>query len=663
MPICVSTYAVFDCMTPELLCILIPLLPLLGFIINGLGFRKVPASLVGPLAVAGPVLSFLAVLSLFSNFRAGGNQPLKATLFDWISVADLHINFAFQIDQLSLIMLLIVTGIGSLIHLYSIGYMKHDEGYGKFMAFLNLFLFFMLLLVMGSNFVIMFIGWEGVGLCSYLLIGFWNTNTSYNNAARKAFVMNRIGDLGFLLGIFLIFTTFGSVEYTEVFSAATGFAVGDKTVLAIALLLFVGAMGKSAQIPLFTWLPDAMAGPTPVSALIHAATMVTAGIYMVVRSNVLYTLAPQALEIMGGIAIATALLGATIGLMQNDIKKVLAYSTVSQLGYMFLGLSVAAYTGGMFHVLTHAFFKALLFLGAGSVIHAMSNEQDIRNMGGLRKYLPITFWTFLIGTIAIAGIPPFAGFFSKDEILAHVWEHNKLLWGLGILGSAMTSFYMFRLLFLTFFGEFRGTPEQKHHLHESPLSMTIPLMVLAVLSVVGGFLNVPHALGGHSMLAEFMAPLYEGSQQVNPSAFEGPTMGSSEELMLMAISAGVALLAAGVAYGMYVRSATVPAADSVPRSIPAQVVYNKFYIDEFYERLIVRPVRALGDGFYSFGEFVIDGVVGAVSWLVKTIAGQLRLVQNGSIGSYMFAMVLSIALIIALRFFVNWTTILAYLNF
>lgn len=649
-------------MQAELLCILIPLLPLLGFIINGLGFRKVPASLVGPLAVVGPVASFLAVLVLFSNFRSGSNQPLKVTLFDWISVADLQINFSFQIDQLSLIMLLIVTGVGSLIHLYSIGYMKHDEGYGKFMAFLNLFLFFMLLLVMGSNFVIMFIGWEGVGLCSYLLIGFWNTNASYNNAARKAFVMNRIGDLGFLLGIFLIFTTFGSVEYTDVFSAATGLAIGDKTVLAIALLLFVGAMGKSAQIPLFTWLPDAMAGPTPVSALIHAATMVTAGIYMVVRSNVLYTLAPQALEIMGGIAIATALLGATIGLMQNDIKKVLAYSTVSQLGYMFLGLSVAAYTGGMFHVLTHAFFKALLFLGAGSVIHAMSNEQDIRNMGGLRKYLPITFWTFLIGTIAIAGIPPFAGFFSKDEILAHVWEHNKFLWALGILGSAMTSFYMFRLLFLTFFGEFRGTEEQKHHLHESPLSMTIPLMVLAALSVVGGFLNVPHALGGHSALAEFMAPLYEGSQQVNPSAFEGPTMGSSEELMLMAISAGVALLSAVIAYMMYVRRAAVPAPDSVPRSVPAQVVYNKFYIDEFYERIIVRPVRALGDGFYSFGEFVVDGVVGGVAWLVRTMAGQLRLVQNGSIGSYLFAMVLSIALIIALRFFVNWTSILAFLN-
>jgi NADH-quinone oxidoreductase subunit L len=649
-------------MTPDLLCILIPLLPLIGFLINGLGFRKLPGSLVGPVAVAGPVLSFMSVCVLWSNFRLGGNQPFKTTLFDWISVGEMNIPFSFQIDQLSLIMLLVVTGVGSLIHLYSIGYMKHDEGYGKFMAFLNLFLFFMLLLVMGSNYVIMFIGWEGVGLCSYLLIGFWNTNTSYNNAARKAFVMNRIGDLGFLLGIFLIFTTFNSVEYSDVFQSATGFAVGDKTVLAIALLLFVGAMGKSAQIPLYTWLPDAMAGPTPVSALIHAATMVTAGLYMVVRSNVLYTLAPAALEIMGGIAIATALLAASIGLMQNDIKKVLAYSTVSQLGYMFLGMSVAAYTGGMFHVVTHAFFKALLFLGAGSVIHAMSNEQDIRNMGGLRKYLPITFWTFLIGTIAIAGIPPFAGFFSKDEILAHVWEHNKLLWALGMLGSAMTSFYMFRLLFLTFFGEFRGTSEQKHHLHESPLSMTVPLMVLAVLSVVGGFLNVPHALGGHSMLAEFMAPLYEGSQQVNPAAFAGATMGASEELMLMAISAGVALLSAAAAYVVYVRNAAVPAADTTARSLTSKVVYNKYYIDELYDLIIVRPTRALGDAFYSFGEFIVDGVVNAVVWSIRAISGQLRLMQNGSIGSYVFSMVLSIVLIIALRFFVNWTSLLAKLE-
>ncbi|MEZ0608330.1 NADH-quinone oxidoreductase subunit L [Fibrella sp. WM1] len=638
-------------MSPDLLCLLIPLLPLIGFVINGLGFRKVPNGLVGPLALAGPVAAFLCVCLLWSAFGAGNEATIKTTLFDWISVGSMPINFSFQVDQLTLLMLTIVTGIGSLIHLYSIGYMHHDEGYGKFMAFLNLFLFFMLLLVLGSNFVVMFIGWEGVGLCSYLLIGFWNTNTSYNNAARKAFVMNRIGDLGFLLGIFTIIGTFGSVEFTDVFEQVVGMDVNDPVVVTITLLLFVGAMGKSAQIPLFTWLPDAMAGPTPVSALIHAATMVTAGIYMVVRSNVLFSLAPITLDIIGGIAIATALLAASIGLLQNDIKKVLAYSTVSQLGYMFLGLAATAYTAGMFHVITHAFFKALLFLGAGSVIHAMSNEQDIRNMGGLRKALPITFWTFLIGTIAIAGIPPFAGFFSKDEILAHVFEHSKVLWALGLLGSAMTSFYMFRLLFLTFFGEFRGTAEQKHHLHESPLSMTLPLMVLAVLSAIGGFMNVPEVLGGTSRLAEFMSPLFDQARQANPTLFEANALDHSTELMLMSISAGVALVSAAVAYVMYVRNAAVPQPDSQERSLPQQVVYGKYYIDEFYESLIVRPVRALGDAFYSLGEFAIDAVVGGVAWIVRSTSGQLRRVQNGSIALYVLLMVVSITLLFGLRFF------------
>ncbi|CCG98945.1 proton-translocating NADH-quinone oxidoreductase,chain L [Fibrella aestuarina BUZ 2] len=638
-------------MSPDLLCLLIPLLPLIGFVINGLGFRKVPNGLVGPLALAGPVAAFLCVCLLWSAFGVGNEATIKTTLFDWISVGSMPINFSFQVDQLTLLMLTIVTGIGSLIHLYSIGYMHHDAGYGKFMAFLNLFLFFMLLLVLGSNFVVMFIGWEGVGLCSYLLIGFWNTNTSYNNAARKAFVMNRIGDLGFLLGIFTIMGTFGSVEFTDVFEQVVGMDVNAPVVVTITLLLFVGAMGKSAQIPLFTWLPDAMAGPTPVSALIHAATMVTAGIYMVVRSNVLFSLAPITLDIIGGIAIATALLAASIGLLQNDIKKVLAYSTVSQLGYMFLGLAATAYTAGMFHVITHAFFKALLFLGAGSVIHAMSNEQDIRNMGGLRKALPITFWTFLIGTIAIAGIPPFAGFFSKDEILAHVFEHSKVLWALGLLGSAMTSFYMFRLLFLTFFGEFRGTAEQKHHLHESPLSMTLPLMVLAVLSAIGGFMNVPEVLGGASRLAEFMSPLFDQARQANPTLFEANALDHGTELMLMSISAGVALVSAAVAYVMYVRNAAVPQPDSQERSLPQQVVYGKYYIDEFYESLIVRPVRALGDAFYSLGEFAIDAVVGGVAWVVRSTSGQLRRVQNGSIALYVLLMVVSITLLFGLRFF------------
>ncbi|MBD2701071.1 NADH-quinone oxidoreductase subunit L [Spirosoma sp. BT702] len=634
----------------ELLCALIPLLPLIGFLINGLGFRRLPTGLAGVVATGAVVVSFLLSISLFGTFQSGNSQPIIANLFDWISVGDLHINFSFQIDQLSLLMLLVVTGVGSLIHLYSIGYMSHDEGFGKFMAFLNLFIFFMLLLVMGSNYVIMFIGWEGVGLCSYLLIGFWNKNTSYNNAARKAFVMNRIGDLGFLLGIFMLINTFGTVEYLDVFKQATSLEVGDKTILAITLLLFVGAMGKSAQIPLYTWLPDAMAGPTPVSALIHAATMVTAGIYMVVRSNVLYTLSPLTLEIIGIIAIATALLAASIGLLQNDIKKVLAYSTVSQLGYMFLGLSATAYTAGMFHVMTHAFFKALLFLGAGSVIHAMSDEQDIRKMGGLRKALPITFVTFLIGTIAISGLPPFAGFFSKDEILAHVFEHNKLLWALGVLGSGLTSFYMFRLLFLTFFGDFRGTEQQKHHLHESPLSMTLPLMVLAVLSALGGGLNLPS--GG--WLSNFMAPLFEGSRQVNPEAFGESHLSHSTEYVLMAVSAGVALVSMIIAYAMYVRRQAVPVSDATDRSLPEQVIYNKYYVDELYESIIVRPIRGLGDALYSFGEGLVDGIVNGVAWLVRQSSAQLRLLQNGSIGFYVLAMVVSIVLIFALRFFVRF---------
>ncbi len=643
-------------MSANLLCLLIPLLPLLGFIINGVGFRKVPAALVGVIGLAGPVLSFVGVCLLWATYLAGDGTPIKTVFFDWISVRDFHIYFSFQVDQLTLLMLSIVTGIGSLIHLYSVGYMHHDEGYGKFMAFLNLFLFFMLLLVLGSNFVVMFIGWEGVGLCSYLLIGFWNKNTAYNNAARKAFVMNRIGDLGFLLAVFTIMATFGSVEYSDVFVQAVGMDVNAPVILTITLLLFVGAMGKSAQIPLYTWLPDAMAGPTPVSALIHAATMVTAGIYMVIRANVLFSLAPLTLDIMGGIAVATALLAASIGLLQNDIKKVLAYSTVSQLGYMFMGLGATAYTASMFHVMTHAFFKALLFLGAGSVIHAMSNgkgndPQDIRNMGGLRKTLPITYLTFLVGTIAIAGIPPFAGFFSKDEILAHVYEHNKLLWGLGLIGSAMTSFYMFRLLFLTFFGEFRGTDDQKNHLHESPWSMTVPLLVLAVLSAIGGWLNVPEVLGGSARLAGFMAPLFDQARQANPAIFEAHALSHSTELLLMGVSAGIALLAAGAAYVVYVRNQAVPAPDAQVRSLPEQVVYGKYYIDEFYGQLIVTPLRALGDAFYSLGEFAIDAVVGAVVFAVKGSSSALRRVQSGSIGLYVLLMVLSITLIVALRFF------------
>lgn len=632
-------------MSPSLL-VLIPLLPLIGFLVNGLGFTRIPKSLVGIIGTLAVLGSFVLSLLTFNAFLASGSQPLIVPLFDWITVGSLNIPFSFQVDQLSLLMLLIITGVGSLIHIYSIGYMHHDPGFGKFFAYLNLFLFFMLLLVLGSNYVVMFIGWEGVGLCSYLLIGFWNKNTNYNNAARKAFIMNRVGDLGFLLGIFTIITTFGSVEYLEVFSKASAFSIGDPVIIAITAFLFIGAMGKSAQIPLYTWLPDAMAGPTPVSALIHAATMVTAGIYMVIRSNVLYSLAPSTLEIVGIIGAATALFAASIGLLQNDIKKVLAYSTVSQLGYMFMGLGAMAYSASMFHVITHAFFKALLFLGAGSVIHAMSDEQDIRSMGGLRKKLPVTFITFFIATWAISGLPPFSGFFSKDEILAHVFEHNKLLWVIGVLGSVMTSFYMFRLLFLTFFGTFRGTHEQEHHLHESPASMTIPLIILAVLSAVGGAIGVPEALHGSHHLAEFMSPLYDAARQVNPAAFLPTTLSHSEEYLLMGISVAAAAISAIVAYVMYVQKASVPAPDSEEKSALQNLIYNKYYVDELYDNVFVKPTKTLSNAFYSFGEFFVDLFVNGAARLIRFLASLLRKTQTGSTGDYVFAMVLGIVVIL-----------------
>lgn len=619
---------------------LIPLFPLIGFLINGIGFRHVPKSLVGIIGSAAALASFACALSLFIGFSG---QSEVTHLFDWITVGKLNISMSFQIDQLSLLMLLIITGVGSLIHIYSVGYMHHDEGFGKFFAFLNLFLFFMLLLVLGSNFVVMFIGWEGVGLCSYLLIGFWNKNSNYGNAARKAFIMNRIGDLGFLLGIFLIINHFGSVEFADVFGkiAEGGYESGDKTLLYITLLLFVGAMGKSAQIPLYTWLPDAMAGPTPVSALIHAATMVTAGIYMIIRANIMYSLSPETLEIVGWVGAATAVLAASIGLFQNDIKKVLAYSTVSQLGYMFMGLGVMAYSSSFFHVMTHAFFKALLFLGAGSVIHAMSDEQDIRFMGGLRKKLPVTFITFLIATIAISGIPPFAGFFSKDEILAHVYEHNKLMWVVALAGSVMTSFYMFRLLFLTFFGEFRGTHEQEHHLHESPITMTLPLMLLAVLSAIGGFFNLPHIFNGHASLAEFMSPLFAHTHNTAHEA------DASTEIMLMVISVAAALIAAAFAYFLYIIKKSVPAADGQESGLK-KVIYNKYYVDELYDKIFVTPITVLSNFFHSVIEFlVIDLIVEGIGKGVKILSGEARLLQNGTTGYYIFAMVISIAVILA----------------
>lgn len=623
---------------------LIPLIPFIGFLINGLGFKTIPKSWVPIIGTGASLLSFICVFITYQQFTG---EPIIVNLFDWITIGSLNIGFTFQIDQLSLVMLLIITGVGTLIHGYSAGYMSHDSGYGKFFAYLNLFLFSMILLVLGGNYLIMFIGWEGVGLCSYLLIGFWNKNTNYANAARKAFIMNRVGDLGFLVGIFLIISTFGTLEYISVFEQAKAFEIGSPIIVAITLALFVGAMGKSAQIPLFTWLPDAMAGPTPVSALIHAATMVTSGIYMIVRSNVLYTLSPFTLEVVAWIGLATALLGAVIGLFQNDIKKVLAYSTVSQLGYMFIALGVMAYTSGLFHVITHAFFKALLFLGAGSVIHAMSDDQDIRNMGGLWGKIKITAITFLIGTIAISGIPPFAGFFSKDEILAHTFEHNKLMWALAVLGSFMTAFYMFRLFFLTFKGNFRGTKKQEDHLHESPSSMTVPLIVLAVLSIVGGFLGFPIVFHLPHYLGEFLSPIYEGSREVY-AGFGQVHLSHQTEWILMGVSVTVAVVAIFLAFSLYGKGKNVPEADEEITGVK-KLVYDKFYIDEAYDGLFVNPIKRLSVFLYkAFDHYVVNGLVRGASQFIAETAGLLRKLQTGTTGTYVFFMTIGIIIIIAL---------------
>ncbi|MBK7181572.1 MAG: NADH-quinone oxidoreductase subunit L [Bacteroidetes bacterium] len=626
---------------------LVPLLPLIGFMIIGFFGKKLSKGLVGTIA-SGAVLGAFAV-SLGIFFELGGQTEKSVTidLFSWITAGKLSIPFSFLVDPLSSLFLLIITGIGFLIHLYSIGYMHDDEGFSRFFAYLNLFVFFMLLLVLGSNYLIMFVGWEGVGLCSYLLIGFWFKNTAYNNAAKKAFIMNRIGDLGFLLGIILIFVTFGSISYNEVFEQAKHF-IGDNSVItAIALLLFIGAMGKSAQLPLYTWLPDAMAGPTPVSALIHAATMVTAGIYMVSRSNILYTLSPFAMEVVAVVGVCTALFAATIGLAQNDIKKVLAYSTVSQLGYMFLALGVGAYTGAVFHVMTHAFFKALLFLGAGSVIHAMSGEQDIRKMGGLKKYIPITHLTFLLGTLAIVGFPGFSGFFSKDEILAHAWEHNKLLWFLGVLGAAMTTFYMFRLYFLTFKGSFRGTHDQEHHLHESPKSMTIPLIVLAVLSVVGGLIGIPEVLGGHHYLEAYLKPVFEDSSLRLVHHLSHET-----EYILMGVAISVMALAMYFAYNKYVKNKTLPANEGETLNPIHNLVYKKYLIDELYENVIMKPINFIGEALHKVVDNqIVDGIVNGFGSMVTGVSGVIRKAQSGNIGFYVFVMVISIVLILFTQLF------------
>jgi NADH-quinone oxidoreductase subunit L len=623
---------------------LVPLFPLIGFLINGLARKSLSRQISGTIGSAMILASFVVSCLIFLEVKQPGFQPVTVTLFSFIQAGKLSIPFSFLVDPLSVLFLLIITGVGFLIHIYSTAYMKEESApdFAKYFCYLNLFVFSMLLLVLGANYVILFIGWEGVGLCSYLLIGYWFKNLDYGNAAKKAFIMNRIGDFGFLIALFALFKEFGTVDFAEVFKQAP--TTSTATITAITLLLFVGATGKSAQIPLYTWLPDAMAGPTPVSALIHAATMVTAGIYMIARSHVLYNLAPVSQTVVAITGTATILLAALIAVKQNDIKKVLAYSTVSQLGYMFLGLGVGAYSEAVFHVLTHAFFKALLFLCAGSVIHAMSGEQDIRSMGGLKKYLPVTHITFLLGCLAIAGIPPFSGFFSKDEILAAAYAKNPLYYIFGVAGAAITAFYMFRLYATTFLGQFRGSEKQQHHLHESPPAMTFPLIVLAFFAVTAGFLGIPEVFAKNAnWLGQFLHPVLADAAAVPE------TLTASTEWMLMGISTGLVLVVAAYALPRFSKRPEL----GEPTGL-GKWMRDKFYVDELYDALIVRPLNALADFFNRIIEKkVIDGLVNGTGRLVQYSSRQLRYLQSGQVGGYVLLMVIGMIILFVVQLFLR----------
>ncbi|CAN5287893.1 NADH-quinone oxidoreductase subunit L [soil metagenome] len=628
---------------------LVPAFPLAGVILSGLLGRRLgkrAVSLLGPGVVGAAFAVSVAVLFALLAVPPA-EREIHQNLYAWLVAGDFSASVGFLADPLSATMMLIVTGVGFLIHVYSVGYM-HDEdasGFARYFTYLNLFTFAMLLLVMGDNFLLLFVGWEGVGLCSYLLIGFWFKDRANAEAGKKAFIVNRIGDFGFLLGIFLIFGTFGSVAFAEVLpAAASTLETGGGIAFWICLFLFVGAVGKSAQIPLYVWLPDAMAGPTPVSALIHAATMVTAGVYMVARAHALYAVAPAVLALVAGTGAATALFAATIGLVQTDIKKVLAYSTISQLGYMFMGVGVAAFTAGIFHLVTHAFFKALLFLGAGSVIHAMHGEQDMRRMGGLKASLPVTYWTMLAATVAIAGIPPLAGFFSKDEILWASWDAgHPVLWTIGFLTAGLTALYMFRLLFLTFHGGFRGTGEERSRLHESPPVMAVPLVILAVLSVAGGWIGIPHVIGGPlggipNAFEGWLAPVFEDVYA--ESAVHGAP---AAEYALMGASVAVALLGIFAAWWLYVQNPAQPAAIATRFHGFYRVLSRKYWVDEAYDFLVVRPFNALsrfawrviddglidGLGVHGAGSVVAIGSRVASRWETGFVQGYVLVFFGG----------------------------------
>lgn len=618
------------------LALLLLLSPFVGFLFNIFFGNKISKGMAGVVGTLTVVFSFLLTLCFFSQLLQTG-KAIEISLFDWISIGKLKIDFGIVLDQLSLLWLLFVTGIGSLIHIYSISYMHDDAFLHKFFAYLNLFVFFMITLVIGNNLLVMFIGWEGVGLCSYLLIGFWYKNQAYNDAAKKAFIMNRIGDLGFLIGIFILASQFSTLNYSEIQTAIAAGQVNTTALGIAALCLFIGATGKSAQLPLYTWLPDAMAGPTPVSALIHAATMVTAGIFMITRMNFLFDLTPEIQNIIAIVGAITALVAASIGLLQNDIKKVLAYSTVSQLGLMFLALGMGAYTVAVFHVITHAFFKACLFLGSGSVIHALHGEQDMRKMGGLRKVMPITFWTMMISTLAIAGIFPFAGFWSKDEILLTAFEDNKLLWVVASIASIMTAFYMFRLMYLTFFRAFRGTEEQKHHLHESPKLITLPLIILAVLAAIGGAINLP----GSFWLNHYLEPILVTKHHAH-------VLGT-HEFMLMGVALAGAIVGILWAYSKYLKQGFVPKEDEAIVGFN-KVIYNKYYVDEFYTAVIVNPINALSNFSRETIEPQLSKLVFSFGNAAKALSSQGKKVHNGNIGLYLFMFVLGICALIIYLF-------------
>jgi NADH-quinone oxidoreductase subunit L len=631
---------------------LIPLLPFTGFLIAGL-FGKYLKERAAYVAVAGVFGSFVFALLALIDVLSG--TFIDENFYSWIAIGNLNITVGFQIDQLTAVMLMVVTTLSTLIHIYSIGYMHGDKGYARFFAYLELFTFFMLVLVMANNFLLMFVGWEGVGLCSYLLIGFWYEKKSATDAGIKAFVVNRVGDFGFVLGMMLIFVTFGSLDFSDVFKAATTTPVVQNIdllgiemsiITLICLLLFVGATGKSAQIPLYVWLPDAMEGPTPVSALIHAATMVTAGVFMVARCAPLFTLSHTAMTVVAVTGGLTAFFAATIGLVQNDIKRVIAYSTISQLGYMFMGLGVGAFAAGIFHLTTHAFFKGLLFLASGSVIHALSGEQDMRKMGSLKSKIKVTYAVFVIGSLALAGIFPFAGFFSKDEILWSVYGSNKLLWVVGVIGALMTAFYSFRLIYLTFFGASRMDHEVEHHVHESPKIMTVPLMILAFFSIFIGLIGIPGALISHANLfGEFLAPVF-------PAAHHGDAESRMLEIGLMVFSVMVALIGIRIAYTLYVKKPAIP--DQVSDKFKGlyNLLLNKYKVDEVYNYIFVEGlVHKLAKVLHGVGDVkIIDGFINGVASAIGRTSEQGRKLQAGFVQEYAFTMGLGLVVLMGLYY-------------